>query len=67
MVVQGRQGGDNQDTVAQVQKEVPRQKAPLLESDQREDRSKVVVEEEIAEDSKFEAADRSKVEMAGRE
>lgn len=41
--------------------------APLQESDQREGRSKVVEEEdEIAEDSIFEAADRSRVEMAGR-
>lgn len=47
-----------------------RQKAPLLESDQWEDRSKVEdeeeEEEEIAENSKFEAADRRRVEMAGR-
>lgn len=42
---------------------------PLLESDQREDRSKEEEEEEgeeIAENSKFEAADRRRVEMAGR-
>lgn len=46
------------------------QKAHLLESDQREDRSKEEEEEgegeEIAENSKFEAADRRRVEMAGR-